>query len=280
MDQFRRDGYAQFPQTVSQTLVKTARDRILRDIKENYDPNRLVEYNNQSWCPGLRGSPEILSLFKNRPVQSLVNDLLGKNCFQSDRGQIAIRKAHNSDQPYEPVPHIDGIPTPHNGLRGTEIQNFTALAGIFLTEVKTAFAGNFTVWPGSHLVLEKHFRERGKAALQEGMPAIPLGEPLQLLAKPGDLVLCHYELAHSAAPNVSDDDRIAIFFRLWFKEIVDPEAKEQRWHNLTHIWHDWPRPVARALVTAAPRLVSALRLRTPARLDQFVARPPVLVPPQ
>lgn len=239
-DQFVRDGYAFFPQIVSQALVKTARDRILRDVQENYDPSRLVEYNNQSWCPRLCSSPEILNLFHSDPVQSVLNEALGKDRFQCDRGQIAIRKAHNADRPSAPVPHIDGIPTPHNGLQGTEIQNFTALVGIFLTEVKTAFAGNFTVWPGSHIVLEKHFRERGKTALEEGMPSIPLGEPMQLLAKPGDLVLCHYGLAHSAAPNISDHDRIAIFLRLWFKEIAAPEAKEQRWHNLTHIWHGWP----------------------------------------
>ncbi|MFZ0590493.1 MAG: phytanoyl-CoA dioxygenase family protein [Bryobacteraceae bacterium] len=240
IDQFIRDGYVHFPQLVPQRLVEAARERILRDVDQNYDAARLIEYNNQSWCPGLRGSPAILNLFNSDPVQSVVNEALGKNRFQHDHGQIAIRKAHNSDQRYEPAPHIDGIPTPHNGLKGTEIQNFTALVGIFLTEVKTAFAGNFTVWPGSHFILEKHFRERGKAALDEGMPSIPLGEPMQLLAKPGDLVLCHYELAHSAAPNLSDNDRIAIFFRLWFKEIAAPEAKEQRWHNLTHIWHGWP----------------------------------------
>jgi hypothetical protein len=240
IDPFIRDGYAFFAQLVPQPLVEAARERILRDVEENYDASRLVEYNNQSWCPSLRGSPEILNLFENDAVQSVVNEALGKNRFQHDHGQIAIRKAHNADQPCKPVPHIDGIPTPHNGLRGTEIQNFTALVGIFLTEVKRIFAGNFTVWPDSHIVLEKHFRERGKAAVEEGMPDIPLGEALQLLAEPGDVVFCHYELAHTAAANVSDNDRIAVFFRLWFHEIVSLEAKEQRWRNLTHIWEGWP----------------------------------------
>jgi hypothetical protein len=241
IDQFVRDGYSCFPQLVPPVLVKSARNRILRDVEENFDASRLVEYNNRSWCPGLRGSPEILDLFNNHAVQLVLNEALGKDRFQHDHGQIAIRKAHNAERPYEPIPHIDGIPTPHNGVQGTEIQNFTALLGIFLTEVKTEFAGNFTVWPGSHFILEKHFSERGKAALEEGMPNIALGKAEQLLAKPGDVVLCHYQLAHSAAPNVSDDDRIAIFFRMWFNELVAPEAKEQRWHNLTHIWHGWPQ---------------------------------------
>jgi hypothetical protein len=239
IDPFVRDGYAQFSQVVPESLVQTARERILRDVQENYDERRLVEYNNQSWCPGLRGSREIVSLFDNRGMRAIATSMLGENGFQRDRGQIAIRKAHNSNTPYEPEPHIDGIPTPHNGLTGTEIQNFTALVGIFLTEVKTAYAGNFTVWPGSHTILERHFRERGRTARNEGMPTIALGSPVQLLARPGDVVFCHYELGHSAAPNVSNDDRIAIFFRLWFHDIAPPEAIEQRWRNLTNIWHGW-----------------------------------------
>ncbi len=124
-------------------------------------------------------------------------------------------------------------------MQGTAIQNFTALVGVFLTEVKSDFAGNFTVWPGSHLVLEKYFRDRGKAALSEGMPNVPMGDPVQLRAKPGDVVLCHYQLAHSAAVNTSAENRIAIFFRLWLNDISGPERSEQRWHNLTHIWDGW-----------------------------------------
>ena len=239
VDSFVRNGYAQFSQVVPEPLVETARERILRDVKENYDERRLVEYNNQSWCPDLRGTAEFVNLFENRGTRAIASSVLGQKCFQRDRGQIAIRKAHNSNTRYEPEPHIDGIPTPHNGLTGTEIQNFTALVGIFLTEVKTTYAGNFTVWPGSHTILERHFREQGRTARHQGMPAIELGDPVQLLAGPGDVVFCHYQLAHSAAPNVSGDDRIAIFFRLWFRDIAAPEAVEQRWRNLTNIWHGW-----------------------------------------
>jgi hypothetical protein len=240
IESFLRDGYAHFPRLVPEPLIQTAHQCILRDLEENYDEKRLVEYNNQSWCPGLRRSPEILGLFETEKVRSVANRLLGKSRFKGeDFAQIAIRKAHNSERPVPPIAHIDGIPTPHNGVAGTDIWNFALLVGIFLTEVKSEYAGNFTVWPGTHLVLEKHFCERGKIARSEGMPAVPLGEPKQLLAKPGDVVFCHYELAHTAAANISGADRIAIFFRLWFNGTTAPEDAEQRWHNLTHIWHGW-----------------------------------------
>ena len=42
----------------------------------------------------------------------------------------------------------------------------------------------------SHEVLERYFRERGSAAMTEGMPRVPLGSPVQLMAAPGDVVLC------------------------------------------------------------------------------------------
>ncbi len=210
---FRRDGYAHFKQLVPAALVEAARRTILNDVEKNFDPARLVEYNNRSWCPDLRNAPQIQRLFENKAVQAITNEALGKKRYRCDSGQIAIRQAHNAGHPAEPVAHIDGIPTPHNGLQGAEIQNFTALLGVFLTEVKSEFAGNFTVWPGSHLFIEQYFRDQGEAAITRGMPQIPLGNSVQLLCKPGDVVLCHYELAHAAAANISTDDRIAVFFR-------------------------------------------------------------------
>ncbi len=237
--EFRRDGYTHFPQLVPAALIEAARETIAENIAQSYDESRLVEYNNRSWCPELRLSPEIANLFKNEAVQSIANTALGKYHYRHDHGQIAIRKAHNSGRASAPVPHIDGIPTSDNGVKGTEIQNFTALVGVFLTEVSLQFSGNFTVWPGSHVLLEQHFKERGQQVLSEGMPAIPLGKSVQLLCKPGDVVLCHYELAHAAAVNTSNDDRIAVFFRLWFKDIAGPRRSGQRWHNLTHLWHGW-----------------------------------------
>ncbi len=238
-DRFRRDGYFHFEQLLPPAPVETARQAISRDVDQHFDPGRLIEYNNRSWCPGLRDSRPIKNLFKNKAVQAVTDKALGKDRYRWDNGQIAIRHAHSAEKAYEPAAHIDGIPTPTNGMQGTEIQNFTALAGVFLTEVKSDFAGNFTVWPGSHLILEQYFRERGKTALGNGMPNVPIGDPVQLRTKPGDVVLCHYQLAHSAAVNTSDDDRIAIFFRLWFNGISGPEKGEQRWHNLTHIWDGW-----------------------------------------
>ena len=117
---------------------------------------------------------------------------------------------------------------------GTLVSNFTALVGIYLSPVREQFAGNFTVWPGSHHVLEQHFREKGPDVLRNGMPHIPLGEPVQLMTEPGDVALCHYGLAHTAAVNLSAFDRYAVYFRLSLKDI-----EHRRWHLMTRIWDGW-----------------------------------------
>jgi ectoine hydroxylase-related dioxygenase (phytanoyl-CoA dioxygenase family) len=136
-----------------------------------------------------------------------------------------------------PEPHIDGIPTGLNGLTGDKICNFTALVGVFLTTTPSTFAGNFTVWPGSHLVYEKYFRERGPGSMREGMPTAEPGQPVQLICNAGDAVFCHYQLGHTAVVNTSDVDRVAIYFRIWLRNIGDIE--ERRWQLLTDIWQGW-----------------------------------------
>jgi hypothetical protein len=233
--QFRRDGWALFPAVVSNDLVSTALNVIAADRAHNYDSSRQREYDNISYCPDLRDKPPISELLTHSPARAILDRALGWGEIAHDRGQIAIRQAHNTDRACPPVPHIDGVGSGLNGLAvGSPISNFTALVGVFLTPVHTEFAGNFTVWPGSHHRLEAHFRDRGPQAMLEGMPGIELGEPVQLLVNPGDVVLCHYQLAHTAAVNVSDNDRIAIYFRVWLKGI-----EQRRWQLLTNIWDGW-----------------------------------------
>ena len=104
------------------------------------------------------------------------------------------------------------------------------LAGIVLSDVDTASAGNLVVWPGSHRVLERYFRERGPKSLLSGMPAVDLGPPEPVLARAGDVVLCHYQLAHAAGPNTSPRVRYAVYFRLKARGHDD-----RRWECLTDV---------------------------------------------
>jgi len=109
------------------------------------------------------------------------------------------------------------------------------LIGVALSDVSEPFAGNLTVWPRTHHLYEQYFREHGPEALLQGMPPVTLPEPVHLTAKTGDVMLCHYELAHTAAPNASPHVRYAIYFRALH---VD---HDQQWKQaMTDIWMEWP----------------------------------------
>jgi Phytanoyl-CoA dioxygenase (PhyH) len=235
-DQVRISGYAQFPDITPPELIAAARDAIDRDLRDNYEPVREVEYSNQSYCPDLKGTPPIKNLLEKSPVLNVVDEAVGLDKVAWDGGQIAIRRAHNCDREVPPEPHIDGFASDRNGLEFGRVYNHAVTVGVFLTPLPRAFAGNFAVWPGSHHVYEEYFRERGPVAMKEPMPTPEIGEPVQLMCEVGDAVLSHYQLAHAAAVNTADIDRIAVYFRIWFR---DAESNEQRWECLTNIWHGW-----------------------------------------
>jgi len=233
-EQLRAQGYARFPQLTPEPLMKAALDAIEIDLSNNYDPARKTEYDNQSFCPDLRGTPPIRNLISQSPVYNILDEIFEIDNIDWDGGQIAIRRAHNFPEPIPPTPHIDGFASGLNGLDAGKVYNFTVLVGVFLTPVRTEFAGNFTVWPGSHYIYENYFRERGPEAMREPVPEPEIGEPVQLLCDAGDVVLAHYQLGHSAAVNNADLDRIAIYFRVWLRKI-----ESDRWHYLTNIWDGW-----------------------------------------
>jgi Phytanoyl-CoA dioxygenase (PhyH) len=233
-EHLRAQGYAHFAALTPEPLVTAARKAIGLDLSSNYQPKRQSEYDNQSYCPELRGAPTIMNLLLESPVCNILDETFGLHKIDCDKGQIAIRRAHNHSTPIAPEPHIDGFASGLNGLDEGKIYNHTVLVGVFLTPVRSAFAGNFTVWPGSHYVYERYFRETGKRAMSDPPPTPELGEPVQLMCGVGDVVLAHYQLGHAAAVNTSDVDRIAVYFRVWLRGV-----ELDRWHYLTNIWEGW-----------------------------------------
>jgi hypothetical protein len=233
--QLKRDGYALFPKLCPQVLVEAARAAIDQDLAENFEPKRQIEYDHRSYCPGLRSSAPLMALLFDSGIVAKLDAVLGFERLDCNPAQIALRKRGVARRRARLKPHIDGLSTRFNGVPADlPVTNFTALVGVFLSPARSDYAGNFTVWPGSHLVLERYFREHGVEGLRRGMPDIPLGAPVQLMSEPGDVLLCHYQLAHSWAVNLSDTDRYAIYFRLRFKDIA-----ERRFEFMTDIWRGW-----------------------------------------
>merc|ERR1712039_753955 len=92
---------------------------------------------------------------------------------------------------------------------------FSLLVGFTLSDATTPNRGNFCVWPGSHRSLMRPIKKYAKkcAPLQVGEEAAEwavedmpdLGDGLQVLSKPGDVVFAHQKLAHRGGPNGCKD---------------------------------------------------------------------------
>jgi hypothetical protein len=115
-EQLRSEGYAILPGLIPPPLVSAALAAVALDLQTNYISECQSEYDNQSYCTDLRGTPSIMDLLVNSAVCKILDDALGIDQIDWDGGQIAIRKAHNHHSPIPPEPHIDGFSSGLNGL--------------------------------------------------------------------------------------------------------------------------------------------------------------------
>jgi ectoine hydroxylase-related dioxygenase (phytanoyl-CoA dioxygenase family) len=72
--------------------------------------------------------------------------------------------------------------------------------------------------------------------MMQGTPQLEhLPHPVQLQVSAGDVVLTHYQLGHTAAPNLSARIRYAVFFRLYHEQ-HDADSLD----ILADIWREFP----------------------------------------
>jgi ectoine hydroxylase-related dioxygenase (phytanoyl-CoA dioxygenase family) len=231
----RGQGYVVLPGLVPRMRFEAALTAINASLGRGLRPEDVPRFRATSFCPELQKSKVILDLFRETPASAAAASLVGGDGLERvTTGQIALSFPTEKDS-RPPHPHLDGLYTPDNGVPAGSVLSFTMLAGIVLSDVTTPDAGNLVVWPGSHRVLEACFRERGPKSLLEGMPDIGLGRPEPVLVRAGDVVLCHYQLAHAAGPNASPHVRYAVYFRLKRKG-----HDGQKWECLTDVWREWP----------------------------------------
>lgn len=229
-------GYTRFPGVIPPELVGNALRAINGSLGENgIDPAQLTKFRAQSYAPEVQRTPAITDLFNASPLASLAEAAIGAGQVQPvEGGQIALRFPKPGAECRPAHPHLDGMYSPSNGVPEGTIRNFTALVGVFLSDVPTEYAGNLSVWPGTHVLYERYFREHGPQSLLNGMPPIDMPEPVQITARAGDAVLCHYQIAHGITVNTAPHTRYAIFFRL--KRVGH---EERMWDCMTDIWLEW-----------------------------------------
>ena len=238
---FVRDGFLLVPGVVPPRLVTRARRAINHSIGRGIDPDEREHLDNRTFCSELTNDPRLLRLATTPTVWMHVRALLGTGrTVRPEDCQIALRFPLPEGAPREITgAHIDGYHTPTNGVPDDgEVHNFTLLLGVMLSDVGSALSGNFTVWPGTHRSLERHFRTHGVKSVEGGdvkSSGLRLPKAVQLTGRAGDIVLAHYQLAHTASPNLSGDIRYMCFFRLAVRGL-----ENHRVESMLNIWRDWP----------------------------------------
>ena len=228
-------GFVKLPGIVPEELVHDALRAINASLgSKGIDPAQLPTFRSQSYCPEVTSTPTIEPLLNASPLWSIAESAIGSQAIQPvHNGQIALRFP-TLGEAASATPHLDGMYTPTNGVPEGIIRNFTALIGVFLSDIPHDFMGNLTVWPGTHRLYENYFKQHGPQSLLNGMPPLDLPQPQQITAQAGDAVLCHYQLAHGITGNSSPFIRYGIFFRLTHKN-----HDAWQWDCMTNIWHEW-----------------------------------------
>ncbi len=230
----REQGFIQVPAAIPRAQVDAALRAVNASLGQGVDPAQLATYRAQSFCLELVQSPVITDLFNRSPAIALASALIGA-VEPVTGGQIALRFPSLAASAGLPPPHLDGMYTPSNGVVAGSLDSFTALACVLLSDLPGCDAGNFSVWPGSHLRHAAHLRAHGARSLLAGMPPLALGAGLQITGRAGDLILAHYLLGHTVAPNLAPHVRYAVFFRL--RALGHRERQEAA---LGDPWLEWP----------------------------------------
>ena len=143
-------------------------------LDDGFDSTRRDTYHSQSFAPEHVADPEIIGLLTQTDGLKIAESLVGQPLITPPRGQITLRfPVARGQPPHSLGPHLDGIPTPLNGVpTDGQIHNFTILAGVFLSDCPAGDHGNFTVWPGTHLetarvaTRSRHRRLRSRCVLR------------------------------------------------------------------------------------------------------------------
>lgn len=230
------NGFVKIPGVVPEVMVNEARRAINHSIGEGMNVEDMPVLRQRSYCPELTNTAIIANLVNKTPALQLAESVIGEGMIQPvSGGQIALRFPSLMDPPKPAGHHLDGLPSEHNGVPKNTYGNFTMLLGVILSDVPQPNSGNFTVWPGSHLIYEKHFKEYGPDVLLGGMPKVDLPEPVQITGKAGDIVLCHYQVAHASNVNISPNVRYACYYRL-----NHLDHKSHWKETYSNIWMEWP----------------------------------------
>lgn len=259
-----RDGYVVLPGLVPEQHVLQARRAVNRELGKPPTPAVVNRWHRKpdDFLEHVYGNPWVVALLHQTAIRAAVEQFVGPT-HPLYGGQVALRFPGFGCPPssFSPDPywrrgwHIDGLDEEDRPKKGA-VGNFTALVGVCLQDCMDDLMGNFCVFPGEHHRIAEFFQQPGAIddVERRGDPAIRKvklrreAQPTMLRA--GDVVIAHYCLPHTIAPNTSAEIRYMIFFR--FNAAAHSPGSYRR-AALADIWCDW-KPMQAIRAAAGPAL--------------------------
>jgi Phytanoyl-CoA dioxygenase (PhyH) len=199
------------------------------------DLNRLVDYTQRTFAPGLGTHSDLLALFTGSGVADLVRDLIGDFApVTTTQIQIRIPEAELRQAQPEKAMHVDGVACPH--LDPDELRTFSLLAGVVLSDVSDPAGGALRYVPGGHLRMAEWFGTEWSLGLTDQVPPqIDSEHGRPFLGMPGDLLLMHHLVPHEVGRNLTGAPRIMAYFR-----VSHVDHASRRLDALRDPWLDFP----------------------------------------
>ena len=153
-DSYHTNGFLVLKRAVDREFVKLAKKAILSDLgRSGIPPGEIGQYQAQSWVPHLRAddvrSQILIDVFRHSALVPALSSLINDPSPYLHTPQVAlIFPKLDGPRTLGKGAHIDGIPTPTNGLPYGKIYGFNSLIGIALSEQREDFCGNLVVYPG------------------------------------------------------------------------------------------------------------------------------------
>ena len=225
LQRFATDGYVLVPGAVSEDRLAAA-DSEVDQVVENDPPPEGTLGAHFYFLPPAQ-LPAAAAALRQSGGLALAEQLVAPHRLHDafDHIQVALNIPPYSRRPGGP--HLDGH-RPEQDKPGT----FTMLAAIYLRNESVPNSGNLWVWPGSHIVHQHLFAERGPRALLSvsghtlSLDNPPqLAAPLPLLARRGDLLLADFLLGHNIGGNTAPWTRRILYYRL------SSDGHEARWED-------------------------------------------------
>jgi len=226
-DRYARDGYVIIKGLIDPEFCATALERV-KELVGNGLP--LHEWTTANapilYRPFVKGftptEPVFEALFDQPRLLEVLNTMMGGR-WNGDRNCYLFLK------PYQPDAEAKLAPGGHVDFPGQIIPILYRGMSFQVSLIESEpFSGNITFFPGTHITVQKTLMENPEMELKELMATLPLPEPVEFIAEPGDVAFYHHLLMHEGNHShaANRTPRVAltgeVFCDKWL-ESVDPE---------------------------------------------------------